>query len=155
MLPAREVGHVVEIEGYQFPDELYYTDRHLWVRKHPDGKLTFGIDDLGQKLMGKVMFVRTPKEGAQLTVGKVFGTCESMKWVERLTSPLTGVVRAVNHQLKAKPSTINLDPYGSGWIIAVESSASTDQELSKLVSGSAIVEWAKKEIEDRIKKDKK
>ena len=146
---------MVEIEEYSFPDELYYTDRHLWVREDPDGRLTIGIDQLGQKLMGKVMFVRSPKEGAELTVGKIFGTCESMKWVERLTSPVSGIVKAVNSQLRAKPSTINLDPYGSGWIITVEPSERVAQELSKLVTGPSIMGWATKEIEDRIEKGKK
>lgn len=146
---------MVEVEEYRFPDELFYTGRHLWVRRDSDGDLTLSIDDLGQKLMGKVMFMRTPKVGAQLTVGKVFGTCESMKWVERLTSPVTGVVTSVNNQLRVKPSTVNLDPYGSGWIITVEPSASIAQELSQLVTGAAVLDWARREIEDRVRKDKK
>jgi glycine cleavage system H protein len=143
---------MVEIEGYKLPDDLFYTDRHVWIRRDSDGNLTLGIDDIGQKLISKVMFVRMTKEGAKLKAGQTFGTCESMKWVERLTSPITGIVKRINNELKAKPSLINLDPYGSGWIITVEPSEDAPQELSKLVTGPSIADWARKEIEQRVKR---
>src|SRR5512136_1433439 len=95
-----EVICLVEIEGYNLPDDLHYSDRHLWVKKEPDGMVKIGFNDMDQKLIGKIMFVRLPKPEAQVALGKDFGTVESMKWVERLKSPITGVVKEINTQLR-------------------------------------------------------
>lgn len=146
---------MVEIEGYNLPDDLYYSDRHLWVRKESDGTLTLGFNDLAQKLIGKVMFVRLPKPETAVAVAKDFGTVESMKWVERLKSPVTGTVKEVNSQLRTTPGLVNKDPYVSGWMIKVQPSASIEDELSKLVYGPGLSDWLKKEIEEKVKKGKK
>jgi glycine cleavage system H protein len=146
---------MVEIEGYNLPDDLYYSDRHLWVRKESDGTLTLGFNDLAQKLIGKVMFVRLPKPETAVAIGKDFGTVESMKWVERLKSPVTGTVKEVNSQLRTTPGLVNKDPYVSGWMIKVQPSASIEDELSKLVYGPGLSDWLKKEIEEKVKKGKK
>jgi glycine cleavage system H protein len=147
-----KVVQMVEVEGYVFPEDLYHTDRHLWVRKEADGTLTIGFNDLAQKLIGKIMFIRLPKVGAPLTPGKDFGTVESMKWVERLKSPVTGIVKDVNAQLRTKPALVHQDPYGAGWLMKIQPTGDVDAELSKLAHGSALLEWAKKEVEEKAKK---
>jgi len=144
---------MVEVEGYRFPDELYYTDRHLWVKKESDGTLTIGFDDMAQELIGKIMFVRLPREGVLLTQGKDFGTVESMKWVERLKSPVAGTVKSVNAQLRAKPRLVSEDPYGA-WFVKVEPTGNVDEALSKLFHGPSLEDWVKKEIEEKVKKGK-
>ncbi|MEM2904172.1 MAG: glycine cleavage system protein H [Candidatus Bathyarchaeia archaeon] len=146
---------MVELEGYNLPDSLYYTDRHLWIRKDPDGTVRIGFDDMGQKLLGKIMFIRLPKEGSLITSEKAFGTVESAKWVERLKAPVTGVVKEVNPALRTKPGLVNQDPYGEGWFIKVQPTGNLDEELANTVHGPAIAEWLKREIEERVKKGKK
>jgi len=140
---------VIEIKQYRFPTNLYYTDRHLWFRRESDGSVIVGIDDLGQKLAGKIMTVRVLAEGAALEPGKVFGTMESTKWVERLRSSITGVVKNVNKKLSSMPSLVNEDPYGNGWFIRITPTANVDQELNKLVTGEGMESWVRKEIEER------
>lgn len=147
------VHEMVEVEGYRFPDDLHYTNGHLWLKKELDGTLTIGFDDLAQKLIGKIMFLRLPREGVELTQGKDFGTVESIKWVERLKSPVTGIVKAVNAQLRAKPSLVSGDPYGA-WFVKVEPKGNVDEELSKLFHGPSLADWVKKEIEEKTKKAK-
>ena len=146
---------MVELEGYNLPDDLYYSDRHLWVKKESDGTVRIGFNDLAQKLIGKVMFVRLPKPEAQVAAGKDFGTVESMKWVERLKSPVTGTVKEVNPQLRTVPGAVNKDPYASGWMMKVQLVGSVDEELSKLIHGPSLADWLKKEIEEKVKKTKK
>jgi glycine cleavage system H protein len=142
---------VVEVGSYRFPIGLYYTDRHLWVRKEPNGALTVGVDDLGQKLTGRISVMTLMEEGQRVTGGKVFGVMESMKWVERLRSPVTGTVAEVNNQLMSRPQVVNQDPYGAGWMIKVDPAAEAEEELSKLVHGDAIKGWAATEVEDKAK----
>ena len=142
---------VVEVGGYRFPTGLYYTDRHLWVRKEPNGALTVGVDDLGQKLTGRIGVMTLMEEGGQVAGGKVFGVMESMKWVERLRSPVTGMVVEVNNQLVSRPQVVNQDPYGAGWMIKVDPAAEAEGELSGLVHSDAIKEWAAKEVQEKAK----
>jgi len=144
---------MVKINDYEFPENLYYSERHLWLKKEIDGSLTIGLDDLGQKLLGKASFIRLVREGTQLTPGKYFGTIESMKWIERLKSPVTGTVIKVNEELMQKPSLINEDPYGAGWLIRIKPTGELEKELSGLIHGDSLIKWVKKELEEKLKKD--
>jgi len=140
---------VIEVKQYRFPSYLYYTDRHLWLRKDSDGLVTVGMDDLGQKLAGKIIAIRLLGEGTSLEVGKIFGTMESAKWVERLRSSIAGAVKLVNQKLILSPSLMNEDPYGDGWLIKITPTVNVDQELSKLVTGNSLESWVMKEIEEK------
>lgn len=100
------------------------------------------------------MFVRLPKPETPVVVsGKDFGAVESMKWVERLKSPLTGSVKEVNAQLRN--GLVNKNPYGSGWMIKIQPAGNVDTELSKLIHGKALLDCLKKEIDEEVKKSKK
>jgi glycine cleavage system H protein len=149
------VKFVVKINGYEFPENLYYSERHLWFKKELDGTIIIGMDDLGQKLLGSVTFIRLVKEGTELTPEKYFGSIESLKWTERLKSNITGIVVKVNEKIKLKPSLINEDPYGDGWLIKVKPTDDVDKELSQLIHGDSLKEWIKKEIEEKLKKESK
>jgi glycine cleavage system H protein len=45
---------------------------------------------------------------------------ESTKSVSEIFSPVSGTVAEVNTDLSDAPQMINEDPYGKGWIFAVE-----------------------------------
>jgi glycine cleavage system H protein len=47
---------------------------------------------------------------------------ESTKSVSEIFSPVTGTVAEANTDLSDAPQMINEDPYGKGWIFAVEMS---------------------------------
>ena len=82
--------------------------------------MTIGITDVAQNL-AKGIVNATPKDaGRSVQKGKSAGTLESGKWVGPVTSPVTGEIVAVNEPLKAKPSLINSDPYGEGWMLRVK-----------------------------------
>jgi len=142
---------MVEIGGYSLRDDLAYTDRLLWVKKEQDGTVTLGFSDMAQKLMGRIMFVRLPKPGAEVAADKDFGTAESMKWVERLKSPVTGVVKENNPALRTNPKMINEDPYNA-WFIRITPTGSLDAEMSKLAQGDRLESFLKEQIKDKVKK---
>ncbi|MEM2094707.1 MAG: glycine cleavage system protein H [Candidatus Bathyarchaeia archaeon] len=136
--------------SYSFPDDLYYTEEHIWVRKSYDS-LTLGFDDLAAKLIGNILVVMLANKGTTLVPGTVFGTVESMKWVERLRSPVSGVISEVNHRLEYEPTLVNKDPYGEGWLVKVQPTSNLDFELQRLVSGGDLTKWAEKEVERRTR----
>ena len=103
---------IIEVDNLKFPSNLYYSDTHIWVKHDEEGTLTLGMDDLGQKLIGKISIINLLKKDHSIVVGKVFGTMESMKWDERLKSPITGTIIEINTKLLSKPQILNDDPYG-------------------------------------------
>ena len=146
---------MVEIEGYNLPDELYYTDRNLWVKLEPDGTVRVGFNDLAQKLAGKITGVRFFPVGKKVKKDKIFGSVESAKWVERLKAPVSGTIIEVNEELKRNPSLINKDPYGTGWFVRIkpESQEQLEVELSNLAHGKEAVEkFLKEQIKKLVKK---
>lgn len=141
----------MKYKEYDFPEDLYYTDRHLWVKKESDGTVSMGFNDLAQKLIGRIMFLRLPKKGTALEAGKEFGTVESVKWIERLKSPISGTVKEVNMALRTNPKLVNQDPYGA-WFVKVEPTEKLEEELSQLIHGDRLEEWVRKEVEEKTKK---
>ena len=55
----------------------------------------------------------------------------------RSKTPVAGEVAAVNDVVAAKPSAINKDQYGEGWLIKLKP-ANLDAELGALVPGAAV-----------------
>ena len=65
------------------------------------------------------MFVELPEVGATITAGQSFGSVESVKAVEDLMAPVSGVVEARNEGVLSDPETLQNDPYGEGWLLLV------------------------------------
>ncbi|MHA1754107.1 MAG: glycine cleavage system protein H [Candidatus Odinarchaeia archaeon] len=141
---------MVKVDKFELPDELYYNDDHVWV-KIEDSKARLGLNDFGQHIAGKILFARTRPEGKQIVAGKSFVSIETGKWVGSLKSPLSGTIVEVNPQLKSKPSLINDDPYGEGWLVVIEPS-NLDEELKNLHHDpEEIKTWMEKEIAEKLK----
>lgn len=101
------------------PVELKYNKDHEYARV--EGNIvTFGITDHAQDSLGDVVFVELPDEGATVTVGKSYGTVESVKAVSDITASVSGKVVEVNTSVMDSPDLLNSDPYGEGWLIKVE-----------------------------------
>jgi len=144
---------LVNVEGFELPDDLYYWQKGLtWAKLEPDGRVRVGLTDLGQRIAGKILTVRIRAKGAKIMQGKPIATIETAKWVGPLESPISGVIEEVNEELKSNPGLLNEDPYGRGWL-AVLKPSNLDEELKKLIKGgtSEAVEWYKNEIKSRVK----
>ncbi len=102
-----------------YPQDLKYTKEHEWLRQN--GKEgTVGITHFAQEQLGDVVFVELPQVGRQVKAGEVFGVVESVKTVSDLYSPVAGRITRVNERLLDDPALVNADPYGEGWIVAIE-----------------------------------
>jgi glycine cleavage system H protein len=118
----------------QFPDELRYSTEHEWVAV--DGvRARVGITDYAQDALGDVVYVDLPDVGLAVIAGSTCAEVESTKSVSEIYSPLSGVVVAVNQTLDDAPEQINQEPYGTGWIFAVEMSDTA--ELDGLLDAAA------------------
>lgn len=102
----------------EFPSACRYADSHEYVRQEGElvrlGLSAFAVDQLGD-----IVFVELPEVGATITAGQSFGSVESVKAVEDLLAPLSGVVQARNGAVLASPEELQNDPYGEGWLLVV------------------------------------
>jgi len=102
----------------QFPDGLYYTKDHEWLKV--DGSTgTVGITDFAQSELGDIVYVDVDTLDEAVATDGVFGTIEAVKTVSELFMPVSGTVTAVNEDLEDAPEAVNNDPYGDGWLIKV------------------------------------
>ena len=101
------------------PDDLRYTRDHEWA-KLEDGRVRVGITDYAQDALGDVVFVDVPEVGRQVTKGEAIAEVESTKSVSEIYAPMAGTVVDVNADLSDNPERLNEDPYGEGWIFALE-----------------------------------
>ena len=103
----------------QYPDDLRYSEEHEWVRLEGT-RATVGITDFAQDALGDVVFVALPEVGGEVAAAASIAEVESTKSVSEIYAPIAGTVVEANADLEATPELVNRDPYGAGWIFAVE-----------------------------------
>lgn len=118
-----------------------YTKAHQWFDP-ATGKV--GLTAYAAEQLGEISFVDLDAiAGAELTQIEMSGdepssdpidaTVESSKAVGDIYSPVSGTVKEINETLMDEPEKINEDPYGAGWLFAIEPS-NLDAEKGNLLS---------------------
>jgi glycine cleavage system H protein len=113
------------------PDDLRYTSDHEWVRPS-DAAVRIGITDFAQDALGDVVFVDLPAVGTVVSKGGSVAEVESTKSVSQIYAPVSGTVVETNEALRGSPELLNSEPYGEGWICAIE--ASDPAEIDSLLA---------------------
>ncbi|HDN81523.1 MAG: glycine cleavage system protein H [Methanomicrobia archaeon] len=136
----------MNIRDYVFPENLYYSPDHLWVKLEKDNTALIGIDNYLQKI-GDFDFVELPFEEEEYLRGEIFcviGNDED-EWDEELPIPLSGVILEVNEELEIDPELLNNDCYTIGWLAKI---ALTNPEETKYLihEKNEIKNWIMAEI---------
>lgn len=116
----------------EIPGGLKFAKSHEWARTESDGKVTVGISDHAQGLLGDLVYVELPEVGASLEAGDACAVVESVKAASDVYAPVSGTVTAVNEALDGTPETINEDAWGEGWLFVIEPSDAS--QLDALLS---------------------
>ena len=138
------------IDQYEFPDELYYDQEHVWARVE-DGVVTIGMSQFGQDLAGEIVYVEVPRVGRTVSKGEAFMSMESGKWVGRVKSPVSGTITEANEEVEWESTIVNEHPYDEGWLAKIE--ASDLKELDNLMKADS-AEFAALIASEREKYDK-
>jgi glycine cleavage system H protein len=115
-----------------FPEDLFYTRTHEWVKKESDNKVRVGITSHAQSELGDVVYVELPDLDRVVKTGTACTVVESVKAAYDIYSPVSGKVIQTNNDLENNPQLANEDPYGKGWFFIIE--MEDPQELTKLLS---------------------
>lgn len=116
------------------PTDRGYSAEHVWA-KADGGHFVAGISDFAQDQLNDVMFVDLPETGKRFEAGEVFGSVESVKSVNDLYMPVSGVIIAVNEALADRPELVNSSPYEDGWMIRIQPDIA--EPLKKLLDSEA------------------
>ena len=121
------------------PAELAYSQDHLWVRSDAStGLVRIGLTDFAQQSLGDVVAVTLPAPGEKAVAGEPSGDIESVKSVNDLVPPVTGIVRARNEDLADAPDLVNTNPYGQGWMLEIDTDPATlGRQLAALMDADA------------------
>lgn len=141
----------MQIEGYLFPEDLYYHKEHFWA-KVEGNTVVVGTTDFAQKAAGDIVFIELPSVGRSVEQGKPCGSMESGKWVGRIYAPVSGKVESSNEKLEDSPELVNESPYEKGWIFKITPS-NLQEDLKQLMKVNDLTDFMKSEIE-RVKKGK-
>jgi glycine cleavage system H protein len=119
--------------SFEYPENLRYLDSHEYVRL--DGDIaTIGITAFAVDQLGDIVFVELPESGDTLIQGETFGSVESVKAVEDLYAPVTGVVVESNAVVTESPEKLAEDPYEVGWLLKIKLAGDTD--FSEMMSAT-------------------
>ncbi|MEO5565543.1 MAG: glycine cleavage system protein GcvH [Luteimonas sp.] len=127
----------------EIPGDLKFLKSHEWARVEGDGKVTVGISDHAQGLLGDLVYVELPGLGDRVEAGNPSAVVESVKAASDVYSPVSGTVVEVNAALADKPETINEDAYGDGWLFVVE--IDEPDQLNELLDPDAYSELLEEE----------
>ena len=129
---------------YEFPDDIKYMKTHEWARIEGD-MATIGITDYAQHKLGDIVYVELPEIGRTLEKDSNAGEIESVKAVGEILMPLSGEIAEINAIIIESPESINSSPYGTGWMMKIK--VSNSSEINELLS----VEDYKKIVEEEKK----
>jgi glycine cleavage system H protein len=110
-----------------YPDDLKYHEEHDWARIEGD-EAVLGITWFAADALGELVHFEPPQAGATITKDASYGEVESVKAVSDVIAPLSGEVLEVNQKVVDAPETVNLDPYGDGWLIRIRMSNASETD---------------------------
>ena len=127
-----------------FPEDLLYSQEHIWIRV--EGNLaTIGITDHAQEKLGEIISLDLPEDNSSVERDEPFGKIESAKASVELISPISGTVISVNEDITDDIGIINSDPHDTGWMIVVE--LENPEELDDLLDTGEYQEFVAREEE--------
>jgi len=132
--------------GYRVPRDYYIHRGHGWARIEYGGRIRVGLDDFGNRLVGRADGFRLPSLGTRFKSGEESFILQRETHEAGVKVPLAGVVTAVNHKLLDYPGVANASPYSDGWAFLVEPTE-LRSDLKDLAFGIESVRFIEKEAE--------
>jgi glycine cleavage system H lipoate-binding protein len=133
-------------QGSDAAGALFYHPAHTWARVEDGGCVRTGLDDFALRILGRPYLITLPEPGATLRFGEGCWHFTHQAGVTVLVAPVSGRVKEINPALAERPTLLNRDPYGEGWVLLIEP---TDLQgcLQRLLYGPKVTQWYERECE--------
>jgi glycine cleavage system H protein len=136
----------VTVKGFFLPDDLRYDVNHVWVRPERENRVTIGIDDFAQSLVGEVTEVEFDPKDGEVKKDETAITLWNGRRKVRITLPFDARVDEVNEGLDTAPGVINEEPYGRGWMARL--TLKDPEAAKKMFHGKNARSWVRGDVEE-------
>ena len=140
----KPTGHL-SVTGVELSPSLFYHQSHTWARVEEAGRVRTGVDDFGQRLLGRLYRVSLPAVGDEVKPGHRCWSLTHKAGETSFEAPFAGFVKETNQQLLQCPALLNRDPYGLGWTVVIEP-YDLKGSLNNLMFGAHVHEWSEREF---------
>jgi glycine cleavage system H lipoate-binding protein len=128
------------VAGFQVPENVRYHPGHTWALNESPDRVRVGMDDFASKLAGKIERIALPQRGRWIRQGqKIWTIFRDGKSVD-MVSPIEGTVTDINEAALNDPELTRKDPYGDGWLVAVQAPDSKTN-FRNLLGGALARVW--------------
>lgn len=134
--------------NFRFPVDLSYSEAGVWAR-FEGSRARIGLSDFTQQRNGDVAFAESKEAGTPVKKGDEVAVVETIKVNLSLPSPVTGKIVEVNGDLLNSPEMVNQDPYGRGWLAALEIE-DAEAARSALMTAAEFMAQAKVQAEAEV-----
>ena len=131
---------------FAIPGGVFISKDHCWVSIDQDGNAKIGIDDFANKLLGKIEKIDFPNLGMEIKKEQPLFSLKQGHRNITFASPVSGSVAKINSNLKEDIDSMEVTPYETNWICAIDAN-SLDDEIKELQIGKSAVSFYQEEIE--------
>ena len=139
---------VLDIAGIKIPQGYYLHQGHAWVKIEENSEVRIGIDDFAMHVFGPPDSITSPLVGKVVSQNQVGISIRRDDHTADVLSPVSGIVTAINSNLREKGRTANTNPYDDGWVLRVHAE-NLRQDLKSLMIGTETKDFMDKEV-DRV-----
>jgi len=139
--PAKN-KHPLQVSGFTFFPELFYSEEHIWARPM-DGNIRLGMDEMISTLAMEADSIGLPRPGTVLKKNQVLAEITSAEKKATVLSPFTGTVSVINPDVEESPTLVWRDPYRRGWLLVLQ--PEPPDQIFRLYSGEPAKAWFTKQ----------
>jgi glycine cleavage system H lipoate-binding protein len=133
------------VGGFKAPANLAYHPGHAWAMRESRQLVRVGLDDFAARVVGQIDEINLPERGRWLRQGERGWTISRGSHRFAMLSPIEGEVVEINPEVLRNPSLAHEDPYGAGWLVAVNSPA-VDGNMKNLMHGRLALRWMEESV---------
>ncbi len=137
---------VLNVSGFNIPQGYYFHRGHTWVKIEEDNSVRVGIDDFALRLMGPLSSIEAPLMGKKIVHDEASILVKRGDNSASMLAPVSGVIMAINPELREEGSLANSSPYSDGWVIKVQPD-DLREDLKKLMINRETDEFIKEEVD--------
>jgi glycine cleavage system H protein len=130
----------------KIPQGIFYSKNHTWAYLEKSGAAKVGLDDLLMHITGEVSIRHLKSKDEIVNKGDLIAILNQNGKTLNVFSPLSGKITSTNIELNEKNDLLKTDPYGKGWIYAIQPS-NWMVEVSSCYLAEEGTGWMKNELE--------
>jgi glycine cleavage system H protein len=142
---VNEVLGTLNIKRLKIPSGVYHSPNHMWMFMYKSGMARLGLDELMLRITGQVSVEPMKHAGDNVEKGDLIAIIHQKEKQIKVLSPLSGIIRNFNNELKNEAGAMMEDPYGKGWMYEIKPT-NWIAETANCVIAEDAVSWTSSEL---------